>query len=108
MYPIKTVIIICKLNLTLNEYESHNDGSFRLDCVIFRLFVRFTQNASLSYFIVLSGSGVTPVNSQVNDFPTSLCYWASVSGMFISVYTADTTFSYIFCTDCNTSQHILL
>lgn len=44
----------------------------------------------------------------MNDFPTSLSYWASVSGTFISVYTADTTFSYIFCTDCNTSQHILL
>lgn len=29
----------------------------------------------------------------MNDFHTSLCYWASVSGMFISVYTADTTFS---------------
>jgi hypothetical protein len=72
------------------------------------MFVGFIQNASSSYFIVLSGSGVKPVNSQVNDFHTSLCYWASVSGMFVSIYTADTTFTYIFCTDCNTSQHIFL
>lgn len=72
------------------------------------MFVGHKQKASSCYFIVLSGSGVKPVNSQVDDFHTSLSYWASDSGMFVSVCIANTTFPYIFCTGCNTSQHISL
>lgn len=88
--------------------QSHNVESFRIDCLIFWVFVGCRQEASSCYFVVLSGSGVKPVNSQVNDFHTSLCFWASDSGTSISVCIADTTFTYIFCTECNTSQHISL